>query len=346
VSKTPTDPGVASCAADYRYTPPTPPGGPRFTVTKYGARGNGVTNSSPGISAAITAAQAHGGVVYIPAGKYLIKSTIFVPEGRGVTITGESRTATSLMAGAPGQTMLKIQADHTTVENMTLSAQIDGGSPAITSGASYVWLLHLEVLGSSGGSWPIRLAGGKGSTPGHASYATGNVVDDVILHDTAPQRNDGLGFAFQSNAVVANLVHYGSRIGLYIDKNVTVFNDHFTPNTLNNGGEKGYVITTPSSNIVISHFVTSGAGGKIAAVPVAKKRGGSSDVTVCGEQMTGSSTNVLFIGDVTGLTISDSHLETVQLAPNVELQGIMTGTTYKSLKRKKSGTARVDLVTK
>ena len=250
------------------------------------------------------------------------------------------------MAGAPGQTIFTVAASHSTIENLTINAQITGGNPAVLTGANYVWLLHLEVLGAPGGSWPIRFAGGHGATPFHPAYATGNVVDDVILHDTAPQRNDGLGFAFQSNAVIANLVHNGSRIGLYVDKDVTIFNDNYSPNTTGNGGTKGYVITTPSSNIVISHFTSSGWGGKINAVPSANPRDGNSNITICYEQMTGAASNLFSIGDVTGLHISESHFGTVQVDPFREAQGTMTNTTYASLQEQnKSSGATIALQT-
>lgn len=340
-----TDPGVAACAPSYSYTPPTPVSNPVFNVTSYGANGNGTTNSSLAITSAIAAAQAHGGEVYIPAGKFLIMNTIFIPAGRGITISGAGRSETTLMAGAPGQTIFRVQADHTTIENATLDARITGGSPAVLTGASYVWLMHLEVRGAPGGSWPIRFAGGKGTaSPAHPTYATGNVVDDVILYDTAPERNDGLGFAFQSNAVIANLVHNGSRIGLYVDKDVTIFNDNYTPNSTGNGGTKGYVITTPSSNIVISHFTSSGWGGKINSVPTANPRGGNTNITICYEQMTGASSNLVSIGDVTGLSISNSHLGTIQVDPTRAAQGILINTTYASLQEaKKSSGATITL---
>jgi polygalacturonase len=339
-----TDPGIAACAPSYSYTPPTPVTSFVFNVTSYGAAGNGTTNSSPAITTAIAAAQAHGGEVYIPAGKFLIMTKIVIPAGTGITISGAGRSETTLMMGAPGQTMFTVQADHTTIENATLDAQITGGNPIVLTGANYVWLLHLEVLGAPGGSWPIRFAGGHGSSPAHPTYATGNVVDDVILYDTAPQQNDGLGFAFQSNAVIANLVHHGSRIGLYVDKDVTIFNDDYTPNSLDNGGEKGYVITTPSSNIVISHFTSSGWGGKINSVPTVHPRGGNTHITICYEQMTGASSNVFSIGDVTDLSISNSRFGTVQVDPASEAQGTLTNSTYASLQdEKKSSGATISL---
>lgn len=340
-----TDPGVAACAPSYSYMPPTPVSSPVFNVTSYGAKGNGTTNSSPAIISAIAAAQAHGGEVYIPAGKFLIMNKILIPAGTGITISGAGRSETTLMAGAPGQTIFTVQAGHTTIENATLDAQITGGNPAVLTGASYVWLLHLEVLGAPGGSWPIRFAGGKGTaSPAHPTYATGNVVDDVILYDTAPERNDGLGFAFQSNAVIANLVHNGSRIGLYVDKDVTIFNDNYTPNSIGNGGEKGYVITTPSSNIVISHFTSSGWGGKINPVPTANPRDGNTNITICYEEMTGASSNLFSIGDVTGLSISNSHFGTIQVQPTQKAQGTFTNSTYASLQEeKKSSGATISL---
>lgn len=46
-----------------------------FSVLFYGATGNGTTDDTAAVQAAITAAQTQGGTVYFPAGKYLLKGT-------------------------------------------------------------------------------------------------------------------------------------------------------------------------------------------------------------------------------------------------------------------------------
>lgn len=64
-------------------------GGAVFNVKAYGATGNGTTNDSPYIQLAINAAvSAGGGVVYIPAGTYLISTTLSNSRADLVSIVG------------------------------------------------------------------------------------------------------------------------------------------------------------------------------------------------------------------------------------------------------------------
>jgi len=65
-----------------------------FNVSDYGATGDGVTNDGTAIAAAITAAKAAGGgIVFLPAGTYLITATLTV-DGNNITIQGAGRSAT------------------------------------------------------------------------------------------------------------------------------------------------------------------------------------------------------------------------------------------------------------
>ncbi len=70
---------------------------PWFDVTAYGATGNGVTDDSAAIQAALTAAAAiaAGGLVYIPAGTYVV-GTALTCSNRFVTIQGAGKDSTKL----------------------------------------------------------------------------------------------------------------------------------------------------------------------------------------------------------------------------------------------------------
>lgn len=62
-------------------------------VKAYGAVGNGVADDTTAIQAAITAAQARGGVVFFPAGSYKITASLNIANGvklRGVGMQGDS----------------------------------------------------------------------------------------------------------------------------------------------------------------------------------------------------------------------------------------------------------------
>lgn len=65
-----------------------------FNVLDYGAVGDGTTNSTTAIQAAITAAAVGGGAVYLPAGDYKLTATLQIPYG--VSIFGDGATASVL----------------------------------------------------------------------------------------------------------------------------------------------------------------------------------------------------------------------------------------------------------
>lgn len=54
---------------------------PVFNVRGYGAKGDGITDDTAAITAAIAALPNEGGVVYFPKGKYLVSSTIYIGDG-------------------------------------------------------------------------------------------------------------------------------------------------------------------------------------------------------------------------------------------------------------------------
>jgi hypothetical protein len=58
------------------------------SVKDFGAVGDGVTNDTAAIQAAITALSASGGIVYFPAGTYVISSLLTVPDASYISLQG------------------------------------------------------------------------------------------------------------------------------------------------------------------------------------------------------------------------------------------------------------------
>jgi hypothetical protein len=65
--------------------------GPVYNVKAFGAKGDGTTDDTAAIQAAVTAASVAGGVVRIPVGTYLVTNTITIAEP-GVRIVGDGYT--------------------------------------------------------------------------------------------------------------------------------------------------------------------------------------------------------------------------------------------------------------
>jgi hypothetical protein len=335
-----------------RRTPapaPPPVGAPAhaFVVTSYGAVGDGTTDSSHGIQAAIAAAQAAGGgEVYLPAGHFLDASglQIQVPPGPAVVISGAGRDQTDLIQGRGGKALLSVKADGSTVENLSLDTHTNNAGAAFETTANNVTLQHCRATGSTT-IWAVRFAGGGGTArPTAPTYATGNTVRDLILHDYAPGPDDGLDFSYQSHGTIDTVTHIGSRVGLFIDSQVTVTNYSFSPEPSLSSGTYGYFITAPSDHITITNFTSSGQGGHIGAAPVGTTRQ-SHDITISGERMTGPPTDTFFIGDVTAAVVENSVLGTVHIAPRIAAQVVFRGTTDAALVRQGAPGAVVQVTT-
>lgn len=61
-----------------------------FSVKDFGATGDGVTNDTTAVQAAITAAATSGAIVYFPAGTYKVTTLTLPQQGSGIELMGES----------------------------------------------------------------------------------------------------------------------------------------------------------------------------------------------------------------------------------------------------------------
>jgi parallel beta-helix repeat protein len=98
-----------------------------FSVVAYGATGNGITDDSPAIQAAVSAAEdAGGGVVYFPSGTFLIGATINLATA-GVTLLGGPSAVLLSSTSALGAHVL-ITASSITLDGLTFDGAYTSGS--------------------------------------------------------------------------------------------------------------------------------------------------------------------------------------------------------------------------
>lgn len=311
-----------------------------FAITDYdGCTGSGTTNCAGAIQAAIDAAQSHGGgTVLIPSGTFLVSASkpAVIPPGPPVAIIGSgiSRTRLIKAANVGHPTLLRIEAPHSVVRDLTFDSQkVKGGGSVVLVTTSYVAIDSVSILGGPRTAWPLRFAGGRGvASPLDPSYAIGNRVNGVNLVDDPPPDDDGLDLSFQENARIENVTEFGSRLGLYVDKNVVVSNYHFNPNpAVPSNAALGYFITAPSSGITITNFTTAGNGGKIGPIPIGSPRPPNSNIVIDEEHML-DPRYPIFLGDAKNLLIKDSQLGRVVVEPNYSISGIIEYSSYRELR--------------
>ncbi len=98
-----THPNLPNCSyAGYQYGEKPIPDiqGPVYNVTTFGAKGDGETDDTAAIRAALDAVGEEGGVVYLPNGRYAVSGVLFVHTNRTV-IRGESRDGTEIVFTQP-----------------------------------------------------------------------------------------------------------------------------------------------------------------------------------------------------------------------------------------------------
>jgi hypothetical protein len=303
-----------------------------FNVLDYGANPNDTGDNTPAFHAAIAAAQTAGAgsEVYVPSGTYTFASgspaSIQITGSVPIILAGAGRDSTKLVELTERKDLLSIRCDGTTVQDLSFDTQTYNGGHGIGDGANYTTVQRVAVY-SGTETFGIYYMGPPGAHPGNGLHSEGNVVNDVILNDH--YTGDGWSFSFQDNASVSNVVHTGSRITLYADTNTTVTNYNYTPG--NYGATAAFVISTPCVNLTITNFTTAGEGGQIKTAPDQARV--NQNITINNEQMTatapaGQPPYRLLIGDVQGLTVENSSLQNITIAPKIIAQGTVTNTTY------------------
>jgi hypothetical protein len=174
-----------------------------FSVTDYGARGDGATNDAQAIQQAVDAAAAAGGTVTFPAGNFRINASINLKSG--VTIQGVAGQTVISMAARATNTFMFVGSSlsNVTLQGLTFwaSAYTDNVSGVYLVGAqnSRVYNVRLENLyfglklgsGSVARGWIIDgLVARNSRMPIYASYIEDSTFTNMDLQ-AAKLANNG-----------------------------------------------------------------------------------------------------------------------------------------------------------
>ena len=176
-------------------------GGAVFNVMAYGATGNGSTDDTSAIRAAISAANsAKGGVVFFPQGNYLISGQLSIP-GSGIQLVGAGQNATAITVSssyASGDVILFSNVSYGSVRMLSLTSQTarTGGAAIHMATANEIYVQDVDMAWQyvgcqidgpcilnyiDRGYWTNFSAGGMGiwiNTTGNDQYISNIVMDN------------------------------------------------------------------------------------------------------------------------------------------------------------------------
>jgi len=183
-----------------------------INVKRYGATGDGSSDDTVAINAAITAATTNGNTVYFPAGTYRFTSTLAL--SARISLLGENRYNTKLDKDFNG-TGIEITISHTKISSITL----DNTNKAVNGDTSYGIYYHTN--GSRGILENIRVIN-QGSHGIYHTYGNLNTFRDIISAS-----NDGTGIyvsgADTNACVFENIdVNLNGGDGMYVD-NISIY---------------------------------------------------------------------------------------------------------------------------
>lgn len=198
-----------------------------YNVKFYGATGDGTTDDTVSIQAALTAVPSAGGRVYLPTGTYLISATL------------TPKSNTYIYGDASGTT---IKTGTTKVGSQVGFFQANN--------VSNISILNIKFDG--GGSWT--------STPFANPYGGGNSVGFTNA-DAGIKFTQSGGTTF-SNFVIQNCEFTGLGYGVFFDGSNKLTNIHISNNYIHNMGQAG-VAGYNINQFIISNNIISGIYGNL-----------------------------------------------------------------------------------
>jgi parallel beta-helix repeat protein len=260
-----------------------------YNVKDFGALGDGITNDTLAIQAAVNAAHlAGGGSVYIPAGTYIVTGTNQASDGAimlydNITVYGDGMGATTVkMQDGWNHAVTGIFRDQTDVENHDITVHdltIDGNR-ANTTGKIDGWF--------------------NGVSPGEPGTDRNITLDHVEIKDCG-----GYGFdphEETTNLVITNCISHGNGIdGYTLDFQI---NARLENNIAYNNDRHGFNIVTSSHDVLLINNIAYGNGGEgIIVQRGSEDRPVPYNVVIQGGSVYGNEDDGIQINKADGVTI-------------------------------------------
>jgi len=250
-----------------------------YNVMMYGAVGDGDTDDTAGIQAAIDAADAAGGgTVYIPRGTYLLEDSLTV--GDYILVRGDGRVATTLKRGFTGNLITSF-GGKSSLQDLTIDGETGtwgaGQGVRIASGKPGQFISNVEITDFSQACLVFPADSGvSAQVIGCQMYTTGNV--------------DSVGaITVEGDDTIATSRHFSSNES----GGCTLYNFGGASDAYVHGGYTANLIFgTNSDKVLISNMRIGAAGdtirirgvqhrltGSVSAIPI--RVGGTANEVSC-----------------------------------------------------------------
>jgi hypothetical protein len=306
------------------------------SVKDYGAKGDGLTDDTVAIQAAIDATQA--GIILFPKGVYKVSTTLNVASSGGVTLRGENQAAVTIKTTSPTGNVINVTGWFVRIEGMYFlsSATRTGGAYVNLAGAyGSIDNFHMEsdFIGIKMSGTSVRITNGVmgvGAAGGYRIWATGGdtsqIIDNVLIgSQSAPFPAAGIYVDSSAALTISNTSVISQGVCLLVapDNGQGVYS-MFVNNCFFDSALTGMQISTTGTgevqrcrfaNCWFSSMVNNGVSlvqggtGNITGIHfsdphmivngasgISINNSGVSDVTINGGEICGNSAHGVFIG--------------------------------------------------
>lgn len=190
-----------------------------LNVKAFGATGDGTTDDTVAIQAALTAIPAAGGKVYIPAGTYITSTTLYI------------KSATWLAGDGIGVTIIKRKAATQTPSTTTLNAPIISAGPSVgtiySSGTSGSKITITDLTLNSDYTNQTRITASGGTNNLRFAYVNGLTLQRIESLNTL---ETGIEVTFSNNVLIDScIISAAGKLAAVADANgIGVYYGHAT----------------------------------------------------------------------------------------------------------------------
>jgi len=291
----------------------------------FGALGNGVSDDTAAIQAAVDAIAGTGGTVTVPAGTYLVNAQASIRLGSSMTLQlAEGAVLKAIPTSAGSYCVVKVYGvSQVVIRGGTL--QGDYGTPATHTGSSGEWGMGLSVQGSS----QVTVAGVLARDCWGDGFNVGAGASGVTLCSVRAEHNrrNGLAITDADTVVVRDSAFVGTggtlpEAGLDIEPNagesvsrVTITGCSFTGN-LGDGIADGVPLAHTGSAFITqvtlagNRITGNGASTLDSAGRSGIELSNASGHQITGNTVSGNTGNGILLRDAaTGMTVTGNRVQ-------------------------------------